>query len=170
MSQNKNGSTSKIVVIGAAIIILLGAVYASSYLQTGNGGGNGINFFNTVPSGHTEVAGKVSVTNTGAGATFTYDPLYIRSGSTPTLNILPLSFAASGQIPYSLWEYRSDPADGSTVYAFMIIFGPDNSGNTYFVEISRASPSALTVGYPSGSHSFGAGGNDGYMYFEVTNS
>ncbi len=161
MSQNSH-TLRNLIIIAASILLLLVFISETGFINTSS------LTLQTPPSGHTNVASQVSVVNTGAGVTFSYDPVFIRSGSTPALNVFPLSFAATGQVPYSLWEYRSDPNDGSTVYAFMIIFGPDNSGINYFVEVSRVSPSALTIGYPSGSQSFGSNGNDGYMYFEVT--
>jgi hypothetical protein len=120
-----------------------------------------------VPSGHTAVASKIAVVDTTMGNTNSYVPTFTWSGKSPSLSIVPLSFTATGSVQVSKWEYRSDVDDGSTVYAYLTIFGPDVSGHTYWVEVSRASPDALTITYPTGTQSFTYNGIDGYKYFEV---
>jgi hypothetical protein len=119
---------------------------------------------NTIPTGHQSVADKISIIVDGT----TYIPTFVSSDETPALSILPLSFTATGSIQCSIWEYRSDTQNSATNYAFLTIFGPDNTGNVYWCEVSRASPNAMTVTYPSGNFNFNAGGNDGYVYFEAT--
>jgi len=117
-----------------------------------------------IPSGHQAVADQITIVNDGASYTATC----ISSGETRALSMMPLSFTATGKVQCSIWEFRSIASDMTTNYAFMTIFGPDNSGSTYWVEVSRASPNSLQLNYPTGSFNFGAGGNDGYVYFEVS--
>ena len=153
---------TKELVIGLLIGLLLGAALIS---LAGNPFSSSSNF--NVPSGHTNIAGQIAIVDTTMGMTSSYDPVFISSAKTPSLSILPLSFSATGQVSVSKWEYRSDVSDGSTVYAYLTIFGPDSSGHTYWVEVSRASPDVLHCQFPSGTHTFPYNGNDGYFYTEI---
>jgi len=144
--------------IGAAIIMLVLGALIGFALANMAGSGN----FSVPPAGHYETAAKISVRDNTFNTQLT--AVFIRGGESRPLRLIPLAFV--GKIKYSVWEFRTETNDASTVLAAMLIWGPDDGGK-YFVEIGRLSPNAYTIVYPggpTGGHVWGQGGNDGFVY------
>lgn len=135
------------ILIGVALISSMGISFSSS---------------TSIPSGHQSVIDKITITSSESSLV----PICISSGQTQALSTIPL-FAASGSVKCSIWSYQSSATDLTTGYAFVTVFGPDSSGNTYWVEVSRATPTTLTVTYPTGTTTLQSTTKEGYIYFEV---
>jgi len=147
---NANTRLALVLVLGVVLGVAMFALVGSSLPQS-------------VPTGHSQVAATVHLTDTTMGVQ--YAAVFVRSGETVPLQIVQLSF--SGQVTYSLWEFRSTPSDPSTAYAVMRIWGPGSVGE-FFVEVTRLSTDGFTGTFPSGSITWTSGGNDGYIYFQYT--
>ena len=135
--------------------VLAGAfTYASLGSQLGLGVGS-------PPSGHQALAVQVQITDNTYNSALT--PVFLHGGETRPLSMVELAF--SGNVPYSVWEYRLEASDGATVVASMVVWGPGDQGE-YFVELGRLSANAYSITYPGGSFSWPQGSNTGFVYFQ----
>jgi len=144
-----------------ALVLMLafGAIIgfmASSFFSASGG-----TVFSTPPPGHEQLANLITIQDTTMGKTLA--PVFVRSGTTVPLSMIPLAF--TGAIKYSVWEYRLSTNDASTIMVTALVWGP-GTANEYFVEVARLSPDAFTVSSPNGQGSWTQGGNDGFMYFQ----
>jgi hypothetical protein len=154
--------TSKTAIGAAVIMLVLGVLVGFALANMTSSESGGFIFGSTPPAGHLDTAAKISVRDNTFNTQLT--AVFIRGGESRPLSLIPLAFV--GKIKYSVWEFRADANDASTVLAAMLIWGPDDGGK-YFVEIGRLSPNAYTVMYPggpTGGHVWGQGGNDGFVY------
>ena len=166
MSRRMDDSRKSAVIF--LTVLLVGVVIG--YFGAGAMGSTG-----TVPSDQLAVAKLISVKDLDPSRNVYLTPVFISSGSTPQLSMIPLSFSAKGTIKYSLWEYRYIATDESTVGAVAQIFGPDSSGQ-YIVEIAKLtgdqmsltwSADANVAGQTWTSHTWANtwnGGDSGWFY------
>lgn len=126
-------------------------------LQSGGGG------FGKAPANHESVISTVTIRDTTFNQYLT--PVYVGSGQTVPLSVVPLSFV--GKIEYSKWEFRSIKDDASTALAYAMVWGPGNQ-NEYFCELGRLSTNAYDLKTPAGENTWKQGSNEGFVYFFVT--
>ena len=148
--MNKNATMLIILALG----LIMGMAASSMF---------NINIPFNVPTGHASVAGSVTVHDNTMDSS--YPAVFVRSGESPSLQIVPLSFV--GNVKYSLWEFRALPNDASSVYATMLVWGPGDAGE-YFVEVGRLSTNSFTVSYQGNTVNWQQSGNDGFVYFQTT--
>ncbi|MFA5365905.1 MAG: hypothetical protein WC325_12050 [Candidatus Bathyarchaeia archaeon] len=154
------------------ITLFVLGVLAGAFTFASLGSQFGFGLAGSPPSGHQAVAEQVQINDNTYGSALS--AVFVRSGETRTLSIVQLQsipqeivaeLAFTGNVQYSVWEYRLEASDGATVVAVMTVWGPGDQGE-YFCELGRLSANAYSISYPGGSFSWPQGSNVGFVYFQ----